>query len=111
MVLQPFEEQTMGGERTLFLRYLLAHCDGDVPGPIAIVANAAQLLAHQAVAAGINNLLKFRCDRIESMKHPLCHKPARLRREALKAIELVGWTLGFGTGNIFHGIGRPMTVT
>ena len=100
----------MSREGSVLLRYLLAHRHGDVPRPIAIVSNPAQLLAHQAVAAGIDNLFEFRRDRIESMKHPLCHKPARFRRETLKTIELVGRALGFGAGKILHGIGRPMTV-
>ena len=100
----------MGREGPVLLRYLLAHRHGDVPGTIAIIANTAQLLAHQAVAAGIDNLFEFWRDRIESMKHTLCHKPARFRREALETIELVGRALGFGAGKIFHGIGRPMTV-
>ena len=100
----------MGREGSVFLRHLFAHCDGDVPRPIAIVSNAAQLLAHQAVAASVDDLFEFRRDRIESMKNTLCHKPARFRREALETIELVGRALGFGAGKIFHGIGRPMTV-
>ena len=100
----------MSREGSVFFRHLLAHCDGDVPGSIAIVSNAAQLLAHEAVAASVDDLFEFRRDRIESMKHTLCHKPARFRREALETIELVGRALGFGAGKILHGIGRPMTV-
>ena len=100
----------MGREGSVFLRHLFAHRDGYIPGSIAIISNAAQLLAHQAVAASVDDLFEFRRDRIESMKHTLCHKPARFRRETLETIELVGWALGFGSGKIFHRIGRPMAV-
>src|SRR5262245_10511898 len=108
---QTLEERAMGFDRTIPFSHLFAHCDCDVPRSVSVVTNATQLLAHQTIRAGVDDFFQLRCDRIEAVKHTLCHEPTRLRRESLEAIELIGRTFTLGTRYIFHRIGGTMPVT
>ena len=106
-----FEQWAMSFDGAVLLGYLLAHRDRDVPRAITVVAHAAQFLAHETVGAGVNDFFQFGGDRVESVENPLRHEPARFRGEALEAIKLVRRALGLWPGEIFHRIGRSMTIT
>src|SRR5262245_51449025 len=111
ILLQTLQERAMGLDGAILFSHLFAHCDRNVPGSVSVVTNATQFLAHQTIRAGVDDLFQLRGDRIETVKHTLCHEPARLRRKPLEAIELIGRTLALGPGYIFHRIGGTMTVT
>ena len=63
-----------------------------------------------AVGAGVYHFFELGRDRIEAVKNPLGHQPARFRRVALKAIKLIGGTFLFWSRRIFHRIGRTMAI-
>src|SRR4030095_2325803 len=109
--MQTLEERAMGFDRAIPFSHLFAHCDCDVPGSVAVVTDATQLLAHQTIRAGVDAFFQLRVEGIEPVKHTLCHEPARLRRKSLETIKLIRGTLGLGPGYILHRIGRTMTVT
>ena len=110
MLLQAFVNRPMRFDRTFLLGDFLAHGDGDIPRPVTVVAHAAKLLAHQTIRAGIDHFFELGRDRIETMKNPLRHQPARLRRVALKAIKFIGRTLLFRPRHILHRIRRTVAV-
>src|SRR6266478_2465510 len=111
MLLQTFEERAVSFDGPILFGHLFAHRDGDVPRPESIVTHATELLAHQAIRAGVDDFFKLRRDSIEPVKHALRHEPARLRRKSLEAIELVGRAFGLRSGNVLHRIGGTMAVT
>lgn len=111
MLMDAFEQWTMSFERSVLFSHLLAHGDGDVPWPVAVIADATQFLAHETVRASVNDFFQFRRDGIEAVENPLRHEPARFRRKSLEAIKFIRRTFGFWSGNIFHWICRPVTIT
>src|SRR5262245_60376488 len=104
MLAQTFVNRSMRLDRTFLLGDLLAHGHGDFPGSITVVAHAAKFLAHQAIRAGVDDFFELRRNRIQTVKNPLRHQPARLRRVTLEAIKLIGGTLLFRSHHIFHWI-------
>src|ERR671925_402962 len=96
---------------SLLLRNFLAHGNGNIPRSIAVIAHAAEFLAHQTVGASVNDFFELGCNWVKPVKNPLSHQPARLRSVALKAIKFIGWALFLWPRHVLHGIGRPMTVT
>jgi hypothetical protein len=111
MLLQTFEERAVGFDRAIPFSHFFAHRDRDVPRPVSVVTDAAKLLAHQTIRAGVDDFFQLGRDGIQAVKHALRHEPARLRGKSLEAIELVGGTFALRPGHILHWIGRTMTVT
>ena len=111
MLLESIVKRPVRRQWTVFFGDFLAHRHGDIPWPVTIAAHAAEFLAHQTICAGVHHLFQLRRDRIETMKHPLRHQPARFRRVTLKFVVLIGWTFFFRPRHILHRIGRPMAIT
>jgi hypothetical protein len=111
MLLQALIEVPMRLDGTLFFSYLLSHGDCNIPRTITVIADAAELLAHQTIRTAIDDFFEFGSDRIQTMEDALRHQPTRLRRVALKPVEFIRRTFRFGARDIFHGVGRAMPVT
>ena len=101
----------MSINRTLFLSDLLAHGDGNIPWPVTVTADTAKLLAHQAGCATVDDFLKLRRDRVKAVKDALRHQPTRLGGVALEPIKFIRRAFLFRAGNVFHWIGRTMSIT
>ncbi len=110
MLLKACVNRPMRIDRTVFLGYFLPHRNRDVPRPVTVVAHATELLAHETIRAGIDHFFKLGRNRIEAVKNPLRHQPARLRRVTLKPVKFIGRAFLFRSRRIFHRIRRSMAI-
>src|SRR5918996_5482983 len=102
MLPQTLEDRAMSFDGPILFGDFLSHGDRNVPGAESIVAYSTELLAHQTIGAGVDDLFELACDRIEPVKDALRHEPAGLWRESLEAIKFIRRAFALRARKILH---------